>query len=35
MDGKPEGGDNLENVGIDRSVILQWILGKFGGKGGY
>jgi len=27
-----KGRDNLEDLGIDGKVLLQWILGKQGGK---
>jgi len=30
--GKPEGKSPLEDVGMDRRLILQWILGNQGGK---
>jgi len=26
--GKPEGNNHLEDLGVERKVILQWILGK-------
>jgi hypothetical protein len=28
----PEGRDHLEGLGIDGNIILEWILGKEGGK---
>jgi hypothetical protein len=29
--GKPEGGNHLEDPGIDWSIILKWIFERFGG----
>jgi hypothetical protein len=29
---KPEGNKPLGNPGIDGKVILEWVLGKLGGK---
>jgi hypothetical protein len=31
---KPEGKDDSENLDVDREIILEWILGKQGGKYG-
>jgi hypothetical protein len=28
--GKPEGKRSLEDLGVDGSIILEWILGKWG-----
>jgi hypothetical protein len=28
--GKPEGRDHSEDLDIDRRIILEWILGKWG-----
>jgi len=25
-------GDHLEDLGVDGRIILEWILGKYGGK---
>jgi hypothetical protein len=30
--GKPNGGDHSEDLGVDWSIILEWMLGKYGGK---
>jgi hypothetical protein len=30
--GKPEGKSHSENLGTDGNIILEWILGKSGGK---
>jgi len=30
--GKPEGKRPLEDLGIDRRIILEWALDKWGGK---
>jgi hypothetical protein len=30
--GKPERKNYLEDLGIDRKIILEWMLGKYGGK---
>jgi hypothetical protein len=27
-----KGRDNFEDVGVDVKVILEWILGKYGGR---
>jgi hypothetical protein len=32
--GKPEGRDQLENPGVDGSVILRWIFRKYDGEHG-
>jgi len=29
--GKPEGGDHLEDSGIDGRIMLRWILSKWNG----
>jgi hypothetical protein len=30
--GKPEGRDHAEYLGLDWRILLEWILGKCGGK---
>jgi hypothetical protein len=30
--GKNEGKDHSEDLGVDGKILLQWILGKYGGK---
>jgi hypothetical protein len=30
--GKPEGKRPLEDLGVDEKIILEWVLGKQGGK---
>jgi hypothetical protein len=30
--GKPEGKNHLEDLGTDGKIMLEWILGKQGGK---
>jgi hypothetical protein len=30
--GKPEGRDHSEDLGVDEKIILEWIVGKNGGK---
>jgi hypothetical protein len=30
--GNMKGRDHLEYVGVDGRIILEWILGKYGGK---
>jgi hypothetical protein len=32
MIGKPGSRDNSKDIGIDGSIILEWKLGKYGGK---
>jgi len=32
---KPEGGDHLEDSGIDRRIILRWIFRKWNGGRGH
>jgi hypothetical protein len=27
-----KGRDNMEDLGIDETIILEWISGKYGGK---
>jgi len=27
-----KGEDNSENLGVDGSIILEWVLGRLGGK---
>jgi hypothetical protein len=29
---RPEGKDHLEDLGVGGRIILEWILGKYGGK---
>jgi hypothetical protein len=29
-----KGRNYLEDLGVDRKIILEWILGKWGGKSG-
>jgi hypothetical protein len=29
---KLKGRDQLQNLGIDGNIILEWILGRYGGK---
>jgi hypothetical protein len=30
--GKPEGKNHSEDLGVDGRIILEWILGKLGGR---
>jgi hypothetical protein len=30
--GNPKGKVHLEDLGVDGSIILKWLLGKYGGK---
>jgi hypothetical protein len=32
LSGKSEGRDHSEDLGVDRRIILEWILGKWGRK---
>jgi hypothetical protein len=32
LDGKPERNRQLEDIGVDGKIILEWILGKWGRK---